>query len=218
MYCYPLPQEYPISSHFGWRTNPVTGKQELHDGVDFATPEDIPVLAFDSGEVLLATKDQFGGLYVDIQHKNGLATRYLHLNKFDVVKGQIVKKGQQIGLTGNTGQSTGPHLHFGTFVNGKPQDPEILLKNSKIMNQDPILNGKEMLQAWRANVDIFLRDRGFDLSQIRPEIIKLSEALRFDMAGQGLAQIIIDFLADRDRQNAYIKELENEIKQLKKNV
>jgi hypothetical protein len=218
MYCYPLPTIYPISSPFGWRTNPVTGKQELHDGVDFACPNNTPILAFSSGTVIFAGTDQFGGLYIDIQHNDGLKTRYVHLSKFDVVKGQIVKKGQQIALSGNTGLSSGPHLHFVTMVNNIAVDPEPLLKNSKIMNQKPTLDAEEMLNAWRANVDIYLRDRGLDLSVIRPEVIAQSENLKFDMAGQGLAQIIIDFLADRERQNDYIKELENEIKELKKNV
>lgn len=131
MYSYPLPQEFPITSPFGQRINPVTGKPDFHDGVDLACPANTPVFAFDSGEVVVATKDQFGALWVDIKHnEGGLMTRYVHLNRLDVVRGQTVTKGQQIGLSGNTGQSIGSHLHFGTFVNRVPKNPQPFLNNS----------------------------------------------------------------------------------------
>lgn len=219
MYCYPLPQEYPITSPFGNRVNPIDGTPQFHDGVDFGCPENTPVFAFASGTVVFSGKDQFGALFIDIEHnESNLKTRYVHLNELGVIRGQIVQKGQQIGLSGNTGQSTAPHLHFGTFVNNKPQDPEILLKNSQIMNPKPQIDAKEMLKAWRANVDIYLRDRGLDLSVVKPEVQKQSEDLRFDMAGQILGQMILDFMADREKRESYIKLLEKEIINLKNNV
>jgi hypothetical protein len=127
MYCYPLPQEYPISSPYGNRAG------GFHDGIDFACPTGTSVLAFDDSKVVFAGADQFGGLFVDLQHV-GIKCRYLHLDKINVQLGQEVKKGQEIGFSGNTGQSTGPHLHFGYFVNGKSQNPEIILNNSTINN------------------------------------------------------------------------------------
>jgi hypothetical protein len=137
MYCYPLPQEYPVSSPYGNRAG------GFHDGIDFACPTGTPVLAFDNSKVVFAGADQFGGLFVDLQQGN-IKCRYLHLNKINVQLGQEVTKGQEIGLSGNTGQSTGSHLHFGYFVNGKSQNPEIILNNSTTNNINPM--DKQLIQ------------------------------------------------------------------------
>lgn len=212
MYCYPLPQEYPISSPFGYRGEPIAGAGTFHDGVDFACPQGTEVFAFQDGAVTISTQDQNGANWIDIQHGGALKTRYLHLNNRLVKQGDLIKKGQLIGLSGNTGLSSAPHLHFGTFVDGTAVDPQQFLTQSSIMNQKPTISAEEMLHAWRANVDIYLRDRGLDLSQVRPEIINQSENLKFDIAGQLLGQMVVDLLADRNKQNAYIKQLEDEIK------
>jgi hypothetical protein len=140
MYCYPLPQEYPITSPYGNR--PSIG--DFHDGVDIACPQGTPVLAVESGIVLISTKDgttpDGGGRYIDVGHTDGKTTRYLHLSQSFVNVGKPVNKGDKIGLSGgqpNTdgaGKSKGPHLHFGYFVNGKSQNPEIILNDSTINN------------------------------------------------------------------------------------
>jgi hypothetical protein len=146
MYCYPLPQKYPITSPYGNR--PSIG--DFHDGVDIACPQGTPVLAVESGIVLISTKDGNGGRYIDVGHTDGKTTRYLHLSQSFVNVGKPVNKGDKIGLSGgqpNTdgaGKSKGPHLHFGYFVNGNPQNPEIILNNSTINNINPM--DKQLIQ------------------------------------------------------------------------
>lgn len=135
MYSKPFFGNYPITSHFGNRP-PITVNGELtssfHDGVDFAMPENTPVFNVNGGVVVFAGKDQYGGLYVDIvADSDGRMSRCLHLNRIDVKFGEKVATGQQIGLSGNTGLSTAPHLHFGLFnrdtrKGGKPVDPSQL--------------------------------------------------------------------------------------------
>jgi hypothetical protein len=148
MYCYPLPQEYPISSPYGDRPAPIAGAGNFHDGVDIACPQGTPVLAVESGIVLISTKDgttpDGGGRYIDVGHIDGRTTRYLHLSQSFVNVGKPVNKGDKIGLSGgqpNTdgaGLSIAPHLHFGYFVNNQSQNPEIILNDSTINNINPM--------------------------------------------------------------------------------
>jgi septal ring factor EnvC (AmiA/AmiB activator) len=113
-----------LSSYFGYRTDPFTGKQAWHKGVDFAGKEGTKVLAVGSGVVTWAG-DRYGyGQMVEINHGNGFTTRYGH-NKENTVKlGQVVTKGQEIARMGSTGRSTGPHVHFEVLKNGKAVNPE----------------------------------------------------------------------------------------------
>jgi len=115
------------SSGFGERKDPFTGKKEFHPGVDICVKEGTKVLATADG-VVVATKDNFipykgYGKYVIIDHGYGYKTRYAHLSKIMVRKGQHVKRGQIIALSGNTGKSTSPHIHYEVLVSGKPQNP-----------------------------------------------------------------------------------------------
>lgn len=112
-----------MSSRFGRRTDPFTGKVAWHGGVDFAGKEDSEIISVAAG-VVTWSKDRHGyGQMVEINHGGGFTTRYAH-NKENLVKvGDVVKKGQIIALMGSSGRSTGPHVHFEVFKNGRAVDP-----------------------------------------------------------------------------------------------
>lgn len=120
----PLQKNYRISSRFDrHRHHPVTGRTVPHNGTDFVTPIGTKVVAPGDGTVLLVAKHRFAGTYVVIGHGNKYRTRYLHLSKVLVHKGQRVSRGQVIALSGNSGRVTGPHLHYEFHVNGRPVNP-----------------------------------------------------------------------------------------------
>jgi murein DD-endopeptidase MepM/ murein hydrolase activator NlpD len=115
---------YEITSPFGARGDPEDGRGEFHTGVDLAAPYDTPVFSTAPGTVTYAGyRDDYGKI-VEIDHGNGIATRYAHLHAFAVSVGQHVGLHQQIGYLGSTGRATGPHVHYEVVVNGEPQDPE----------------------------------------------------------------------------------------------
>jgi len=119
----PLLQRYRISSSFNLnRRHPVTGRITPHHGTDFATPTGTPVVSPADGRVVRRGWHPFGGNYMVIDHGQGYTTRYLHLHRFLVSRGASVKRGQRIAQTGNTGRSTGPHLHYELHINGRPVD------------------------------------------------------------------------------------------------
>lgn len=112
-----------VSSGFGTRTNPVTGKRELHRGLDFAGPSGSEVLAVAEGLVTWSDRRDAYGNFVEIDHGNGYVTRYAHNQKNLVAVGDKVEKGQIIALMGSTGRSTGPHIHFEVVRDGKVVNP-----------------------------------------------------------------------------------------------
>ena len=118
-----------ISSYFGERADPFTGYSASHKGVDFAAPEGTHVTAVAAGLVTIAGDSAEGGAgsgygqMVEINHGNGLSTRYCHNEKLLVKVGDMVRKGQEVALMGSTGRSTGPHLHFEVLKNGVQVDP-----------------------------------------------------------------------------------------------
>jgi len=121
---YPTKSRHRVSSHFNpVRRHPVTRRIAPHNGVDFAMPIGTPVKAIGDGVVTRVHHHPFAGKYVEIQHGGQYVTRYLHLHKTLVRRGQRVQTGDRIALSGNTGRSTGPHLHFELHVNGRPVDP-----------------------------------------------------------------------------------------------
>jgi len=111
--------DFELGSLYGWRTHPITGVRTFHDGVDIPMPENTPLFARESGTVRVATTDKYGGKYVQVKMDDGRGYFYLHLNRIDVVVGQRVSKGQQLGLSGSTGQSTGAHTHFTLQANAE---------------------------------------------------------------------------------------------------
>ena len=121
---YPLAKKARVSSGFNpRRLNPVTGIVTPHNGVDFAVSRGTPVLSVGNGEVVIAKYSGSAGNYVAIRHGRQYMTAYMHLDKILVKPGQQVKQGDKIGLSGNTGRSTGPHLHFELHINNKPVNP-----------------------------------------------------------------------------------------------
>lgn len=127
-----IPTQQPIQggqlgSAFGWRIDPFTGRQALHTGLDFQAEPGTPILAAAGGVVVAAEFHPAYGNMVEVDHGNDLVTRYAHASKLVVKKGDLVKRGQKIAEVGNTGRSTGPHLHFEVMVQGVVQDPRRFL-------------------------------------------------------------------------------------------
>jgi len=118
-----------LSSGFGYRTSPFTGRREFHRGVDIATREGTPVIAPADGVVTFAGKKGGLGNMVVIDHGYGKITRYGHMKKWLVRQGAHIKRGDKIGLVGNTGRSTAPHLHYEVHVNGIPANPAKYILN-----------------------------------------------------------------------------------------
>jgi murein DD-endopeptidase MepM/ murein hydrolase activator NlpD len=116
-------QEGFISSYFGERADPFTGYLAVHKGVDFAAPEGTHVNSVAAGLVTFAGERAGYGLMVEVNHGNGMTTRYCHNEKLLVSAGEMIRKGQDLALIGSTGHSTGPHLHFEVLKNGMQVDP-----------------------------------------------------------------------------------------------
>ncbi|AKA37106.1 murein DD-endopeptidase MepM [Yersinia ruckeri] len=121
---FPTMKQFRVSSNFNpRRLNPVTGRVAPHKGVDFAMPVGTPVLTVGDGEVVIAKYDGAAGNYIAIRHGRQYTTRFMHLKKLLVKPGQKVKRGDRIALSGNTGRSTGPHLHYEFWVNQQAVNP-----------------------------------------------------------------------------------------------
>ncbi|MBE8556572.1 peptidoglycan DD-metalloendopeptidase family protein [Vibrio cyclitrophicus] len=139
---YPVARQFRrITSSFNpYRKHPVTGRISPHNGTDFATPVGAPVYSTGDGRVVAIRNHPYAGKYLVIEHNSVYKTRYLHLSRFLVKKGQQVKRGQKIALSGATGRITGPHLHFEVLVRGRavnamkanlPMTSSILPQNKK---------------------------------------------------------------------------------------
>ncbi|MGL4986690.1 MAG: peptidoglycan DD-metalloendopeptidase family protein [Treponemataceae bacterium] len=122
----PIRNRYHITSNFGWRSNPFTGSRTYHNGIDLACPQGTTVYAALSGRVVAAGWDNVFGNYVIIAHHSGYRTLYGHMSRISIGYGANVGTGTKIGEVGNTGMSTGSHLHFTIFKNGKPLNPRVL--------------------------------------------------------------------------------------------
>ncbi|MFW6345000.1 MAG: peptidoglycan DD-metalloendopeptidase family protein [Halomonas sp.] len=121
---HPFEGRYRLSSNFNpRRKHPVTGRVSPHKGTDFAMPIGTPITAPSDGVVEKVSKHFAAGRYLVIRHDNGYRTRYLHLSKPLVSRGDRVSMGERIALSGNTGRSTGPHLHYEVLVNNNQVDP-----------------------------------------------------------------------------------------------
>lgn len=112
-----------VTDEFGWRIHPVYGTRHFHDGTDFNAPVGTPVAAAADGTVIMAQYYGGYGKAIKVDHGGGVVTLYGHLSSYDVEVGQKVAAGQVIARSGNTGTSTGPHLHFSVIVDGTPVDP-----------------------------------------------------------------------------------------------
>jgi len=112
-----------FSLGFGYRKSPFTNQREFHKGLDIATRIGTPIVAPADGLVVFAASEGNFGKMITVNHGYNLLTRYGHLHKFHVSKGQFVKRGQVIGEVGQTGRCTGPHLHYEVLRNGVPVNP-----------------------------------------------------------------------------------------------
>jgi len=127
-FMYPLQTKF-ITSRYGMRKDPFTGALQFHDGVDFRANTGTTVMASMDGVVELVSQNWLYGKYIIIRHSNGYKTLYGHLNSYSVKQGDKVARGRKIAESGNTGYSTGPHLHFGAYdKNGAKVNPLELLK------------------------------------------------------------------------------------------
>ena len=112
-----------ITKYFGIFKSPFTGAEHFHDGLDIRANVGTTVIASLDGIVSVVNENPYSGKYIIINHSNDYMTIYSHLNSFNVKQGDLVTKGSKIADSGNSGFSTGPHLHFGIFQNNKPIDP-----------------------------------------------------------------------------------------------
>lgn len=122
-FCWPAPAYTRISDDYGYRTHPILGVQQFHNGVDMAAPSGSNILAAADGTVIAATYNATMGNYIMIDHGGGLYTIYMHASALYVSSGATVSKGDLIAAVGSTGRSTGPHLHFGVRLNGQYVSP-----------------------------------------------------------------------------------------------
>ncbi|AHX60050.1 peptidoglycan DD-metalloendopeptidase family protein [Aeromonas media] len=144
-----------ISSNFNpRRLHPVTGKVRPHNGIDYVAPVGTPIMAAGGGSVVAAGYNQFNGNYVFIKHAGNYVTKYLHLSKRTVNKGQRVKQGQTIGLLGGTGRVTGPHLHYEFVVGGVHKNPRTLtLPQAETLTGRALANFKAQARPQLAKLD-----------------------------------------------------------------
>lgn len=120
-----LPAVGPISSGFGFRTDPFTGEWQMHHGIDIDAPFGAPVRAAAAGKVISAGWEGSGyGIQVEIDHLNGIVTKYAHLSRTTAQVGEMVLRGQVIGYVGSTGRSTAPHLHYEVIERGVKVNPQ----------------------------------------------------------------------------------------------
>ena len=123
-FMWPVPLDYTrVSSEYGYRINPITGKNELHNGIDIPASYGTYIYASNAGKVTISSSHYSYGNYIMIDHGGGYATLYAHCSKLLVSVGTQVKKGQVIAYVGSTGYSTGNHLHFSLYENNKHTDP-----------------------------------------------------------------------------------------------
>lgn len=129
-FLWPAPGYTTITSPYGRRTRPAAGASTMHLGIDIGCPQGSPVVAVSDGTVSFAGYYSAGGNWISLRHEKGIVTEYGHLHKILVSSGQPVKKGQVIAYSGNTGVSTGPHLHFQVVVKGNAVNPIPYVKGS----------------------------------------------------------------------------------------
>ncbi|MEQ1789793.1 MAG: M23 family metallopeptidase [Rickettsiales bacterium] len=140
-----LPLSTPIKngierSHFGYRVDPFNGNIASHSGIDLAAPSGSFVYSTASGTVKKAKRNGSYGNMVDIDHGFGIVTRYGHLSKINVKKGDKVKKNEIIGVQGSTGRSTGDHLHYEVRFNGKAINPRKFLQTGKLLELENVIS------------------------------------------------------------------------------
>nr|WP_123014672.1 peptidoglycan DD-metalloendopeptidase family protein [Vibrio zhugei] len=160
---YPTAHRYRISSPFNaHRRHPITGRIMPHYGTDFATPVGTPVLSTGDGVITLIRHHPYAGLYVVVRHDSTYTTRYLHLSKILVHRGQHVKRGQKIALSGSTGRVTGPHLHYELIIKGHPVNA---MKAKIPMARSVPSQDRQQFIRQRDKMDVLLNQQSEKLAQ-----------------------------------------------------
>jgi len=131
-----LPTTLPVKeaflgSPFGHRSDPILGQRAMHEGIDFNAESGTPVVAAADGVVITAGWQSDFGNMIEVDHGDGLTTRYAHLSRMNIKTGSLVKRGERIGAVGSTGRSTGSHLHFEVRMLGVAQNPASFLKQGE---------------------------------------------------------------------------------------
>jgi murein DD-endopeptidase MepM/ murein hydrolase activator NlpD len=124
-------EHFEITSDYGYRRDPINGRSAVHSGVDFAAPRNTPLYTTAPGVVSFAGWRGRYGRVVEIDHGFGIKTRYAHLAKISVKKGEELGIGVEVGLLGSSGRVTGPHLHYEVLFDGAPLDPMNFIKAGK---------------------------------------------------------------------------------------
>ena len=127
-----------VTSEFGYRTHPIYGTQGLHSGKDIAADEGTSIYCVLDGTVLETGVGEKSGNYIKVEHEDGVITLYAHCKEILVSEGIKVRKGEKIALVGKTGLVTGPHLHFEVIINSEKCDPDFLLENAIIMDEEAL--------------------------------------------------------------------------------
>lgn len=150
----PVNFKYVSSSFNPRRKHPVTGKIKAHRGIDYAAKTGTPVMASGNGKVIRAGYSKYNGNYVFMQHGNTYVTKYLHLHKRKVKRGQRVKQGQVIGTVGATGRVTGPHLHYEFLVNGVHRNPRtVKLPKAESLPKTALKRFKPIAEQYLARIE-----------------------------------------------------------------
>jgi len=159
-----------ISSPFGYRIHPISGRRKLHTGIDLRGRTGTPVYAVSSGIVIKAYNNGNGfGKAIRIRHDNGMITQYAHLNSIKTRKGRRVRKGQLIGTVGNTGYSTGPHLHFGVMKNGKWVNPKTNLRmvGANQLKGDKLRKFQEQISSYTNEISMIAESDSLIVKEFR---------------------------------------------------
>lgn len=181
----------PITSQFGMRLHPVTGEYTNHNGIDIAIPTGTEVIATSDGTVSFVGTDpnSTAGLWIKIDHGNGISSVYMHLSEIKVSLGQVVSQGEVIALSGNTGRSTGPHLHFGISVNGTYVDP--LLYVSEVNRKPEKIEVGENVEDWRIYIETAFSELGYTMTE--DKVTRILRQISTESSGnQNILQGITD--------------------------
>lgn len=163
----------PISSRFGMRRHPILGIRRLHAGMDYRARHGTPIVAVTDGQVVSAGRAGGCGNTVRLRHGGGLDTRYCHMSRMAVRKGQQVRRGQVIGYVGSTGLSTGPHLHYEMYRNGRAINPASVDYVTRA-----VLSGTELLDFRRQLIDLRAVEPGAALEDLEPLPTEVEEPVR----------------------------------------
>ncbi len=138
------PVKGTLTSPFGRRYDPFTGNPAMHDGLDIRNHPGTEITSPAPGKVTISSYTRFNGHYVVIDHGNGFKTRYLHMRERLVKRGDEVERGQVIGELGNTGRSTGPHLHYTILYKGEPIDPYRFVRVAAVLDGTVSASGRSV--------------------------------------------------------------------------